>query len=58
MLNPQSLTVRAACKDVWLEGGWRGFFSGLQPRLARVPPGCAIVVASYELFKQFLAAEK
>jgi solute carrier family 25 protein 39/40 len=55
LLAARTPTLREAVHQVWHVSGWRGFFSGLQPRLARVPPGCAIVVSTYEVLKAWLA---
>jgi len=36
------------------EEGVRGLFKGFVPRVAKVAPSCAIMVASYEFFKQIV----
>lgn len=41
-------------RSIWQEEGIRGFFRGAVPRVAKVAPSCAIVIASYEMFKRLL----
>jgi len=38
-------------KKIWGQGNLSGVFAGLGPRLARVPPGCALMISSYEMTK-------
>eukprot|EP00043_Microstomoeca_roanoka_P003763 m.45668 g.45668 ORF g.45668 m.45668 type:complete len:341 (+) comp12194_c0_seq2:435-1457(+) len=40
-------------KDIYATYGWRGLFAGITPRVAKVAPACAIMISSYEFFKQF-----
>jgi solute carrier family 25 protein 39/40 len=40
-------------KEIYREDGFAGFLRGLSPRLTKVAPSCAIMISSYELFKQF-----
>ena len=46
-------TAQALVRIVRQEG-WTALFSGLGPRLAKVAPSCAIMIASYELGKKLL----
>jgi solute carrier family 25 protein 39/40 len=34
------------------EEGMRGLVKGIVPRTAKVAPACALMIASYEFFKQ------
>jgi len=43
-------TIRYLQK-LWSQGQSSAVFAGLGPRLMRVPPGCAIMISSYELIK-------
>lgn len=44
-------------RQIVCEEGWRSLFKGLVPRVAKVAPACALMISSYELFKQILAAQ-
>lgn len=39
------------------EDGYYGFLRGMIPRTAKVAPGCAIMIASYEFCKRSLASD-
>ena len=43
-------------RRVMVKEGWSALWDGLGPRVLKVGPSCAIVLASYELFKGLLAA--
>nr|CAB3266182.1 solute carrier family 25 member 40-like [Phallusia mammillata] len=43
-------------KQIVQESGYRGLFVGILPRCAKVAPGCAIMIGSYELGKSFFRA--
>jgi len=38
-------------RQIWAAQGLRGIFAGLSARLVRIPPGCAIMISSYEVCK-------
>jgi len=40
--------------DILQIDGWRGFFRGLWPRVAKVAPSCAIMMASFETIRTVL----
>ncbi len=42
--------------DIWRTEGVRGLFSGLAPRVAKVAPSCAVMIATYELGKARLGS--
>jgi len=44
---------RDVIREIWSAHGVRGFFTGLTPRIIKVAPACAIMISSYEFFKQF-----
>ncbi|KAL0484077.1 solute carrier family 25 member [Acrasis kona] len=41
-------------KQIHAEDGIKGFFRGYVPRMARVAPACAIMISSYEIFKELV----
>jgi solute carrier family 25 protein 39/40 len=43
---------RAILRAIVEEEGMRGLFKGIVPRTAKVAPACALMIASYEFFKQ------
>jgi len=49
----QTRTNQQIVKDILREQGARGLFSGLTPRILKVAPACAIMISSYEFFKNF-----
>eukprot|EP00753_Platysulcus_tardus_P020168 PLAT7833.1.p1 GENE.PLAT7833.1~~PLAT7833.1.p1 ORF type:complete len:344 (+),score=136.18 PLAT7833.1:18-1049(+) len=48
------VSVRAVAKDMYAQEGASAFLRGLGPRVARIAPSCAVVIASYELFKSVI----
>lgn len=40
-------------KNIYNNHGFRGLFTGLMPRIFKVAPACAIMIASFEYGKQF-----
>lgn len=48
--NPRTLI---AIRDIYRGNGVSGLFAGLIPRLAKVAPACAIMIASFEYGKSF-----
>ena len=48
-------TNRDVAREIWSAYGARGFWTGLTPRIIKVAPACAIMISSYEFFKQFFA---
>jgi len=40
-------------REIFESNGVRGFWTGLTPRIIKVAPACAIMISSYEFFKQF-----
>ncbi|OEH79056.1 mitochondrial carrier family protein [Cyclospora cayetanensis] len=43
--------VREACTEVYGANGFRGFGVGLLPRLLKIVPSCAVLLATYEATK-------
>ena len=50
-LKPKS-TLSVASEIIKSPQGFRGLFAGLTPRVLKVAPACAIMITSYEYFKQ------
>ncbi|XP_010521379.1 PREDICTED: mitochondrial carrier protein MTM1-like [Tarenaya hassleriana] len=48
------MTTRQTLAEVWRDGGMRGLFTGIGPRVARVGPSVGIVVSFYEVVKYVL----
>jgi solute carrier family 25 protein 39/40 len=46
-------TTRAVITRIYRQSGVSGLFTGLVPRLVKVAPACAIMIASFEIGKQF-----
>ncbi len=42
-------------RHVIKEHGYSGLFTGLTPRVAKIAPACAIMIASYEAGKEYFA---
>ncbi|KAK4803286.1 hypothetical protein SAY86_001489 [Trapa natans] len=46
-----SMTTRQTLVEIWKDGGVKGLFAGLSPRIGRVGPSVGIVVSFYEVVK-------
>ncbi|KAK9121703.1 hypothetical protein Syun_019320 [Stephania yunnanensis] len=49
-----SMNTRLTLIEVWRNGGMKGLFTGVGPRIARVGPSTGIVVSFYEVVKYML----
>lgn len=43
----------AMLADIYRKQGTRGLFAGLVPRIVKTAPACAIMISTYEMFKNF-----
>ncbi|KAF3432877.1 hypothetical protein FNV43_RR23979 [Rhamnella rubrinervis] len=48
------MTTRQTLLEVWRDGGMKGLFTGVGPRVARAGPSVGIVVSFYEVVKHVL----
>lgn len=48
------MTTRQTLLEIWRDGGLKGLFTGISPRVARAGPSVGIVVSSYEVVKYAL----
>ncbi|XP_010544792.1 PREDICTED: mitochondrial carrier protein MTM1 isoform X2 [Tarenaya hassleriana] len=48
------MTTRQTLREIWRDGGIRGLFTGIGPRVGRAGPSVAIVVSFYEVVKYSL----
>ncbi|KAK9757857.1 hypothetical protein RND81_01G190800 [Saponaria officinalis] len=48
------MNTRQTLMEIWRDGGWRGLFTGVTPRVARAGPSVGIVISSYEVVKYAL----
>ncbi|KAG8390374.1 hypothetical protein BUALT_Bualt01G0076800 [Buddleja alternifolia] len=48
------MTTRQTLLEVWRDGGMKGLFTGVGPRVARAGPSVGIVVSFYEVVKYIL----
>ncbi|XP_068330802.1 mitochondrial carrier protein MTM1-like [Pyrus communis] len=48
------MTTRKTLLEIWRDGGMKGLFMGVVPRVGRAGPSVGIVVSSYEVVKYFL----
>ncbi|KAK2654053.1 hypothetical protein Ddye_013909 [Dipteronia dyeriana] len=48
------MTTRQTLMEVWRDGGMKGLFTGVGPRVARAGPSVGIVVSFYEVVKYIL----
>ncbi|KAL9237396.1 hypothetical protein vseg_011949 [Gypsophila vaccaria] len=48
------MTTRQTLKEIWRDGGMKGLFAGVGPRVARAGPSVGIVVSFYEVMKYVL----
>ncbi|KAI5647161.1 hypothetical protein M9H77_33166 [Catharanthus roseus] len=49
-----SMTTRQTLLEIWRDGGMKGLFTGVGPRVARAGPSVGIVVSFYEVVKYAL----
>ncbi|KAH1196125.1 Mitochondrial carrier protein MTM1 [Glycine max] len=49
------MTTRTTLLEIWRDGGLRGLFTGVGPRVGRAGPSVGIVVSFYEVVKEKLA---
>ncbi|GAB2291073.1 Carrier protein, mitochondrial [Dionaea muscipula] len=49
-----TMTTRQTLLEIWRDGGWKGLFTGIGPRVARAGPSVGIVVSFYEVVKHAL----
>ncbi|WCJ22376.1 Mitochondrial substrate carrier family protein [Euphorbia peplus] len=49
-----SMTTRKTLQEIWRDGGLKGLFTGVGPRVARAGPSVGIVVSFYEVVKYTL----
>ncbi|KAJ4952855.1 hypothetical protein NE237_029687 [Protea cynaroides] len=49
-----SMTTKQTLMEVWRDGGAKGLFTGVGPRVGRAGPSAGIVVSFYEVMKYFL----
>lgn len=54
LARQNSLTATALGRDIIRKHGFLGLFRGVVPRVFKVAPSCAIVIASYEMFKRLI----
>ncbi|XP_057727409.1 mitochondrial carrier protein MTM1 [Arachis stenosperma] len=52
------MTTRQTLMEVWRDGGMKGLFTGLGPRIGRAGPSVGIVVSFYEVVKFALHAQR
>uniref|UniRef100_A0A1Q3FGJ2 Putative solute carrier family 25 member 40 n=1 Tax=Culex tarsalis TaxID=7177 RepID=A0A1Q3FGJ2_CULTA len=50
---PKSAGTFETMRNIYVRRGIKGLFAGLTPRLAKVAPACAIMIASFEYGKNF-----
>lgn len=48
------MTTRTTLLEIWRDGGLRGLFTGIAPRVGRAGPSVGIVVSFYEVVKYAL----
>lgn len=49
-----NMTTRQTLREIWRDGGLKGLFTGIGPRVARAGPSVGIVVSFYEVVKYTL----
>ena len=52
------MTTRQTLMEVWRDGGMKGLFTGLGPRIGRAGPSVGIVVSFYEVVKFALHSQR
>ena len=50
--------VSCEVRKLWQTDGVAGFFRGVVPRVTKIAPSCAIVIASYELLKSLMSSSE
>ncbi|KAK9724728.1 hypothetical protein RND81_05G095000 [Saponaria officinalis] len=53
-LRALRMTTKQTIMEIWRDGGMRGLFAGVGPRVARAGPSVGIVVSFYEVVKHIL----
>ncbi|XP_074291660.1 mitochondrial carrier protein MTM1-like [Silene latifolia] len=53
-LRAMRMTTRQTLMEIWRDGGMKGLFAGVGPRVARAGPSVGIVVSFYEVVKYVL----
>lgn len=51
--SPKSAGTFETMRNIYVRSGVKGLFAGLTPRLVKVAPACAIMIASFEYGKNF-----
>jgi solute carrier family 25 protein 39/40 len=52
--NPRdSCSTWKTIRKIYAQGGVKGLFTGLTPRLVKVAPACAIMISTFEYGKSF-----
>ena len=46
-------SLKTVLSDVVSAHGYAGLYAGLAPRIAKIAPACAIMIASYEACKEY-----
>lgn len=44
--------------DIYRKQGPQGLFAGLVPRIVKTAPACAIMISTYEMFKNFFLSQR
>lgn len=55
-LRALTMTTRQTLMEIWSDGGMKGLFTGIGPRVVRAGPSVGIVVSFYEVVKYVLHA--
>lgn len=53
-IRAMRMTTAKTLKEIWRDGGMKGLFTGVGPRVGRVGPSVGIVVSFYEVVKYVL----
>lgn len=51
--DKKSRRTHSIMRKIYAEGGLRGLFAGIVPRIIKVAPACAIMISTYEFGKSF-----
>ena len=54
-VSSRPLSAISLWKNLYISHGIKGCFTGLEARLLRIPPACAIMISTYESCKQWLS---